>query len=284
MDWRDELLTRLADATPGGYMPQGETASEPTALAGLALLAQGDAEVADRAADWLAQRQAKNGAVGVTLSQSTPCWPTSLAILLWQATGDPRYRENVDRAVAWALQEEGETHARRDYVGHDTTLVGWSWAAETHSWLEPTAMFVLALKAVGQSAHPRTREAVRLLIDRLLPHGGCNYGNTIVLGQELLPHVQPTGIVMMALADEQLSHPRVERSLEYLERELSADTTTASLCYGLLGFAANNRSPGLRLDWLQAKYDQAVERDANCYKLALISLASNDSYPFGKQH
>ena len=122
-----------------------------------------------------------------------------------------------------------------------------------------------------------------MLVDRLLPDGGCNYGNTIVLGQELLPHVQPTGIVMMALADERSTDPRIERSLEYLEHELSADTTTASLCYGLLGLAAHKRTPEHQLEWLQAKYSQAVERDANCYKLALIALAANDAYPFAKQ-
>jgi hypothetical protein len=284
MDWRDELLGRLAAATPGGYSAKTEPASEPTALAGLALLNAGNDAAVARAADWLAARQANNGAVGVTPSQATPCWPTSLAILLWQATGDPRYRPSIDRAVAWALQEKGETHMQRDYVGHDTMLVGWSWAADTHSWLEPTAMFVMALKAVGKSQHPRTREAVRLLVDRLLPHGGCNYGNTLVLGQELLPHVQPTGIVMMALADEQTTDPRLEQALEYLERELSVDTTTASLCYGLLGLAANKRNTGIRLDWLHLKYNQAVERDANCYKLALISFAASDTYRFGQQH
>jgi len=31
MDWRDELLRRLAAATPGGYSAKGEAASEPTA-------------------------------------------------------------------------------------------------------------------------------------------------------------------------------------------------------------------------------------------------------------
>lgn len=283
MDWREELLERLSEATPGGYSPRGEVASEPTALSGIALHAGGNRASAARAADWLVEHQGKNGAVGVLASQATPCWPTSLSILLWQRLDAQRYRQPIERAVAWTLQEKGETHEQRDYIGHDTTLVGWSWAADTHSWLEPTAMFVLALKAVGQSQHARTREAVRLLVDRLLPHGGCNYGNTIVLGQELLPHVEPTGLVMMALADEPHPDPRIARSLEYLERELSAQTTTASLCYGLLGLSAHRRAPERRLDWLQTKYDALSEHDANCYKLALVALAANDHDPVGQQ-
>jgi len=284
MEWRGELLERLAKCTPGGYRAGGEAASEPTALAGLALMAGGNEAAAKKAADWLVERQSANGAVGVLESQSTPCWPTSLAILLWRRLDAEQYHRPIEQAVAWTLAENGETHQQRDYIGHDTTLVGWSWAANTHSWLEPTAMFVMALKAVGLSEHPRTREAVQLMVDRLLPHGGCNYGNTIVLGQELLPHVQPTGIVMMAVADEPIKDPRIPNSLEYLQRELSAETTTASLCYGLLGLAANGRSPEQRLDWLHDKYRTLSDRDTSCYKLALISLASNDDYAFAEHN
>ncbi len=281
MEWRQELLNRLAASVPGGYHARGEAASEPTALAGLALKANGNTEAAARAADWLVEQQAENGSIGVTATQATPCWPTSLAILLWQALGDnERYGRPASRAIDWALVDHGEARPRQQYVAHDTTLVGWSWAAHTHSWLEPTAMFVLALKAAGQALHPRTREGVRLLVDRLLPHGGCNYGNTFVLGQELLPHVQPTGIVLMALAGESNADPRIERSLDFLQRELSAETTTASLCYGLLGLAAHERTPARRHDWLSQKYNQLIERDANCYKLALVALAANDNYSF----
>jgi hypothetical protein len=281
MERRQDLMERLAASVPGGYFPRGEPASEPTALAGLALSAGGDSAAARRAADWLVEQQAENGAVGVTATQKTPCWPTSLAILLWQAIGDnERYGQPASRAVEWALTDHGETGRQEPYVGHNTTLVGWSWAAHTHSWLEPTAMFVMALKAAGESQHPRTREGVRLLVDRLLPHGGCNYGNTIVLGQELLPHVQPTGIVMMALAGESNPDPRIERSLQYLERVLSADTTTASLCYGLLGLAAHNRQSENQRGWLESVYQRTIRQPPSPYKLALIALASTDQYLF----
>ena len=170
MDWRRDLIERLETAVPGGYSARGEAASEPTALAGLALHASGRTDAARCAADWLVQRQAESGAVGVTATQPTPCWPTSLALLLWQAIGDEHtYGTPAARAVEWVLQERGKTCPQRPFVGHDSMLVGWSWAAQTHSWLEPTAMFVLALKAAGRTQHPRTREGVRLLIDRLLP-------------------------------------------------------------------------------------------------------------------
>ena len=49
-------------------------------------------------------------------------------------------------------------------------------------------------QTLRSAAEPRIREAVRLLWDRQLPHGGWNYGNTVVLKQELRPHLLPTGL------------------------------------------------------------------------------------------
>ena len=96
-------------------------------------------------------------------------------------------------------------------VGHDTTLQGWPWVVGTHSWVEPTAINVLALRSAGQAGHPRCREAVKLLLDRQLPEGGWNYGNTTVLGHVLRPQVQPTGLALAALAGETDVRSKVQR-------------------------------------------------------------------------
>jgi hypothetical protein len=284
MSWKRELVDRLAAGVPGGYHADTPAAAEPTALAGMALSAHGKLDAARRAGDWLAALQAPNGSIGVTAAQPSPCWPTGLAILLWKQIDSqrstPAYVSNIRRAVAWALSDRGRPNRRRPHVGHDTTLVGWSWAANTHSWLEPTAMFVLALKAVGEAQHPRTSEALRLIVDRLLPDGGANYGNTMVLGQPLLAHTQPTGLAMMALAGESCDDYRIGLSLEYLERRLSPTTTTASLCYGLLGLTAHGRRPAAADQWLRAAGRRLLRGDASPYKLALASLAVADEYPF----
>jgi hypothetical protein len=282
MDWKRDLLERLAANTPGGYAVGGEAASEPTALAGLALLAHGKTAEAEAASGWLAAIQDSAGAIGMGPTRPEPHWATALAILLWQRFDSTQstkvYKASTDRAVAWALNDHGLALEQQPHIGHDTTLIGWSWAAQTHSWVEPTAMFVLALNAVGMQSHKRTREAVRLLIDRQLPSGGCNFGNTIVMGQELLPHIQPTGIAMMALAGETETHPRTELSLEYLERALSADTTTASLCYGVLGLAAHGRRRGEHAAWVRQSYERAGREDVGCYKLALLALAAAEKW------
>jgi hypothetical protein len=282
--WIRELIERLAEQVPTGYAVDGEPASEPTALAGLALLAHERLEPARAAGRWLAKRQSRSGAVGVAMSRATPNWPTAFAMMLWhaldQSDSQGEFAGNTRRALDWSLAEHGQGAPRRPQYGHDSTIIGWSWAADTHSWLEPTALFVLALKRVGHPQHARTREGVRLLIDRQLPNGGCNYGNTIVLGQPLLAHVQPTGLAMMALADEGYDDSRTDKSLAYLERELGERTTTASMCYGLLGLAAHGRTRKQHRAWLRSAFDRTAQQGQSPHKLALLALALSSRRPF----
>jgi hypothetical protein len=175
------------------------------------------------------------------------------------------------------LAARGETSARSPLIGHDTTLAGWPWVVGTHSWLEPTAYAVLALKAAGHKKHPRTREAVQMLVDRLLPSGGCNYGNTIVMGQELLPHVQPTGLVLLALAEETIDDPRIERSLAYLERCIAATSAAASLAFGLIGLEAHGRRPPDAGHWLELASRRVSPLGPRAYTDALAVLAAVDN-------
>lgn len=274
MPWKDQLSAELARRAPGGYAPAGPAASEPTALAAVALVAAGGTPAAARCGEWLCELQGRDGSVGVMADHPTPHWPTSLAMLAWQSVDPSAYSEAIARAANWALEARGTVAPHKPHCGHDTLLNGWPWAAGTHSWLEPTAFFVLALKAIGLGEHPRAREGVRLIVDRLLPEGGCNYGNTIVLGQQLLPHVQSTGIALWALGAESVPDDRIAKSLDYLERELHSRTPTSSLCFGLIGLAGHGRHPQGAESWLQAAFQREIERGPSCYKLALVTYAS----------
>ena len=265
MLWTDDILDRLSAQLPCGYHATGPVSTEPTALAALALLAANREASARTLLAWLAGLQATDGSIGPTATQSTPGWPTSLAVLATlfaQRNGLAARTFDANRGVAWILQTRGEALPRTPEMGHDTTLVGWPWIEETHSWIEPTAMHVLALKAAGHSDHPRTREAVRLLIDRLLPDGGCNYGNTVVMGQTLRPHLQPTGLTMLALAGEADRDGRIKKSLEYLAAELPSIAAAASLSDGLLGLAACTIVCRARAHaWLERAYRRTIARD-----------------------
>ena len=277
MGWLAELLNRLADRYDWPYAAGGPGASEPTALAALALAAGDRKDAALRAGQWLADRQGRDGAVGITAGQARPAWPTSLALLAWQRD------QPVRRATALRNSSSGPplscsrradvSREPQEFYAHDPRLVGWPWVAGTHSWLEPTAWAVLALKARGLGEHPRVREAVQLLVDRQLPGGGCNYGNTIVFGHRLRAHHQPTGLALMALADEPFSARR-EQSAQYLRRCWPDVPGSVSMCFVAMGLAAVGTTPHALETEMQRLYRLATADGSSPYRMALISLAA----------
>lgn len=284
MSWIEDSLALLKSDRCWGYREGESPACEPAALAALACMAHGQHDTAKRIADWLAEHQETSGSVGVRHTDSAPHWPTGWAILAWTSVAAPSaaadqartpYRNAIARGVTWLLTVAGNPLARMKEMGHDMSLVGWPWVEGTHSWMEPTAINVLALKANGERQHPRVREGVRLLFDRLLPTGGCNYGNTTVFDQTLRPHLQPTGLTLLALAGETApkSDPRLERTKAYLTNNLGPETTAASLAYGLLGLAAHDITlPGSQ-DWLAQAVQRTRGRGADLPRLSLLLLA-----------
>ena len=280
MTWYDDLLDQLAAELPCAYRAEGPAATEPTALAALALLGAGRIKAAERGLVWLTDRQSDDGSLGAVAGQTEPKWPTSLAVLAWQLAADrgphefrTRFNHHAERAIEWIISTRGHTMDRDDTMGHDTTIAGWPWADATHSWIEPTCFHVLALKASGRTNHPRTLDGIRLIHDRLLSTGGCNYGNTTVLGQELRPHIQPTGLAMIALVGQPDPDGRIARSLEFLQQQLPRATGTASLCWGLLGLAGHNLQPRPFSNWLEQAYQRTIARGAAPLRLALLALA-----------
>ena len=305
MPWQSEILERLSAAVPCGYHANQPPATEPTALAALALIGAGMATDAVAALQWLVKIQAADGSLGVTAEQAAPQWPTAWAVMAWvtaqiATTDRPRllqgtsgilplstrqdaactfsqpreFRQQIANAIHWIAAAEGQTMHAVPELGHDPNLKGWPGVEGTNSWIEPTALALLALKAAGQSEHPRAKEAVRLLYERQMPHGGCNYGNTVVMGQELVPHVQPTGLTMLSLAGEQDPQGNIERGLNFLLRSLDHTTATASLCYGLFALTAHGERPKPADAWLQAAAGRTLAGDRSPYKLALLALAA----------
>lgn len=274
MNFWENLITRVGKRPACGYGLRQSPASEPTAAAALALLAHGHPEAASPALSYLASCQGESGGVGVRQDEQTPQWPTSLAVLSWCAAAEPRYAANIRRGVAWMLSLRGKVMPRDIEMGHDTTLCAWPWADGTHSWIEPTALAVAAMKAAGHVDHPRTREAVRMLVDRQLPGGGCNYGNTFCLGQQLRPHVQPTGIALQALAGERDASGRIAASISWLAKTIDAQTTTISLAWAVLGLSAHGAAPPAASEWLRRAAERTLASDQSPYKLALLTWAA----------
>ena len=152
-------------------------------------------------------------------------------------------------------------------VGHDTAIVGWPWVADTHSWLEPTAVAILALRREGKVDHPRVREGLRLIRDRAIPTGGWNYGNNVAFGRDLRPQPAPTGLALLALAGIDDRSEVVERAVGYLQESLPS---TRGSPVSLLGRAGPARlgvlpggrrrlvGPGFRADARPARLEPAA--------------------------
>lgn len=288
VNWLDPTLARLIEQPVLGYLPGATPAAEPTALAALALAAGGQLPAAQVAAAWLAEQQSASGAVGIRASEPQPGWPTSLAVVAWVVVDRRRWEVPVQKGVAWLLAHRGKAIPRSEYFGHNSELVGWAYAENTHSWVEPTALAVLALVAAGRRDEPALGEAVTLLLDRQLPDGGWNYGNTYVLGQLIRPHAQPTGLALMALAAVGVGGGPVAHSVDWLTAQLGPQTPALSLGWSLLGLRAQGRWPAEAEGWLAAAAEAHLsgaqgsgwaaqrQKDASppSYRLALLALAA----------
>jgi len=272
--WLEKTLDELSRLSEIGYLVGGHAAAEPTSLAALAFVANGRAEDSMKLATALTAMQQPNGEVSVRSGEQAPGWPTSLAILAWSAVDRAKYKTQIETAVAWLLANRGQAVEQSAYFGHNTQLVGWAYAEQTHSWAEPTAFAVLALKAVGKGDLPAAREGVSVLIDRQLPGGGLNYGNTEVLGQFIRPHLEPTGVGLIALAGENDSSGRIAKSLAWLRGSVGPDTTPLSLGWGLLGLRAHGVTLPQAEEWLSTAAARVQSRDRSPHKLALLALAS----------
>lgn len=238
--------TLLRRALPGGGFsnrPDGQFQVDSTAW-GISALAACDssAELLDQSRHLLIREQLGDGRLCVNKTHSASYWPTALAILAWQDSQS--CREAQQRAVRFLLDTTGFHFPRESDApsAHDSQLKGWPWVDETHSWVEPTAMSVMALRATGYGHHDRVKEAVRMLLDRQLPHGGWNYGNTFVFGKELHPMPESTGAALAGLSGA-VDRDAVMPSLQYLQNEVARLQTPISLGWSLLGLAAWKLSP-----------------------------------------
>src|SRR5205823_8208613 len=70
--------------------------------------------------------------------------------------------------------------------------------------------------------------ALPIFLDRQLPHGGWNYGNTLMFGKELHPMPESTGAALSGLAG-MVDQDNVSRSLDYLQGEVDRLRTPISL-------------------------------------------------------
>lgn len=236
----------------------------------------------DLARDRLATAQGPDGRVSMSSEHEEAFWPTALSVLAWH--GSHAHELQCSRGVQFLLKITGH-HWRKeinDPIGHDPGIPGWPWIDATHSWIEPSALSILALRVAGHGQHERVREGIRMLLDRQLPHGGWNYGNTTVYGRELHPMPESTGVALAGLAG-QAEQGAVARSLDYLQSEVGRLRTPISLGWGLLGLTAWDRWPSngaVLVERCLANQTRYGEYDTSA--LCLLLLAALEGEAGGK--
>jgi hypothetical protein len=216
----------------------------------------------------LAVNQLKDGRVAFPGAQDV-FWPTAIAVLAWHGAGP--FKQASKGAIKFLLETSGKhwPYDPKAPVAHDTSIKGWPWVGETHSFLDPTAMALLALDIAGQSGHPKFRDGINMLINRQLPHGGWNYGNTLVYGKELHPFVDTTGIALAALAGH-VAKEKIICSLRYLQAQAEKCRTPLSLGWALFGLGAWGEFPSAGLAWLDETLDKQIKYGP--YGTSLLSI------------
>ncbi|TKJ37309.1 MAG: hypothetical protein CEE38_07345 [Planctomycetes bacterium B3_Pla] len=232
------LTQRFVDGTGFEHSAGGSVRSDATCWAILALeAARAQKQLIHKARGHLTSVQSKDGRVGLTPEHPEVYWPTALAILAWQ--GSPEHRDARTKAIRFIVgySEILSESSPKEIIGYDTTIRGWSWTEKSYSWVEPTALAVIALRTAGHKGHRRVQDGVDLLMDRQFPDGGWNVGSTVVFGNALNPMPENTGMALQALSGL-VPKKRVESSIRYLLSCVGRLRTPFTLGWSLLGLSA----------------------------------------------
>jgi hypothetical protein len=216
----------------------------------------------------LAISQLSDGRIPVISGRPESYWPTPLALMAMKKVSG--FEQEMGKAVSFLLSHTGKhwTPQKNSVDSHDTSIKGWPWIENTHSWIEPTSMAVIALKVCGYGEHERVLEAVRMILDRQLPSGGWNMGNTLVFGKELYPIPECTGIALTALTGS-LETERIKFSIDYLSHEAKKLRTPLATAWAIFGLSAWSKRPAKARDSILESF--SLQEKYGKYDTTLLS-------------
>jgi hypothetical protein len=256
------LLTSQNSEGGWGYAPGQQAVVEPTAAAALALSSDPNArESYRRALSWIEAAQHRDGGWGLNPEDGESGWQTAWASLALAHAGVDWGA--VDRGAAWLLAAEllDEMHGEdlgsyHENFAVDPNLRGWPWQPGGASFVEPTALAMLALHKVPATEEIRARldEAVTYLQDRRCRGGGWNVGNPVMFGKAYPPRAHPTAWVLLALA-RIAPQAIVPEDRVALLADMNTDGGALALAWGVLALTALGTGDTLmttRLATLQA--------------------------------
>lgn len=245
---RSAILEDLSRRPLGGI--------EDAAISGLALRGVGTVDKT------LLRAQSRTGSWAAVAGGPPNTYLTALSLLALRHSHERSALQACARSLIW-LQDchPVESHwlwkwkfrlADRQ-VRFDPSKYGWPWVPGTVSWVAPTALSLLALRAHGV-ASDRILTAEAMLLDRACPAGGWNAGNSSVFGVNLDPHPDFTAMALLALANgPHAQSPIISSAAGYLSVRLETCQSAYSLAWGSMALAAFG-------DARAAKYRRRLER------------------------
>jgi len=271
-----------------GYRPGGQSLVEPSAFCALALRAGGEERGTARALDFLKSCQASDGAVGLGPQRKDGNWMAYAALLAFHGLG---VVEEERRLKEWILRFESspshfsaaDLEAIRSAFRYDASIKGWPWTPGTSAWVEPTALFILALSHAGVPAtESRIASGLRLLIDRQVSAGGWNFGNPYAKSFALAASSLSTALALAALGAagfSELDAP-IASGIRSFAKTLEGDVSTISLAWALLAFKSFRRSEAM-VDGLAARLARLQRNDggfhANLFETSLAALVLSEA-------
>lgn len=243
---------------------------------------------------WLRDLQRTDGAWPHSDAVPIASWMTALASISLA-----RFPEDLSAAEAgarWLLEQEGRRFSwfaklmirifpERKAVELDPDLTGWPWLPDTFSWIEPTSYALIALKTLrprisGRRTRARIDEAERMIFDRACADGGWNYGNSLVLGEELWAYPDTTALALIALQDVTApeEQEKIGRALSALDGMVRSNDSLLVRSLAVLALQLYGQdTAGLRAEVAGRMLDDAPEetRVAAFAALALV----RDSMP-----
>jgi hypothetical protein len=244
----------ISRQNPDGGWPylRGNSWTEPTVYAVMALLAAGRSDAASRGLRWLASTQRRDGGWAPQPSVDQTTWVTGLVALLPLGAVPV---ESHAGAIRWLMGTVGhestlEYRVREWLLGNsipaDQEFAGWPWVPGAAAWVGPTSIALLALdrehqRRPSKAMNDRIAIGRKFLLCRMCEGGGWNHGSARPLGYDSDPYPETTGMALAALRGE--TAPQVGQALGVARRFLAGCRSADALNWLRLGLLAHGGLP-----------------------------------------
>ena len=238
---RDFLAAAQNSDGGWGYRVGNVSTTEPTALA---LLARPLQAAWEKGVAWSLATQKDDGGWGINSADDESNWLTAWAVWALLGASTERSLSAARSGADWLLKVPvaggaGDPVAPA-LIGVTSKRCGWPWQSHGGAWVEPTALSVLVLFASGVTDHPRLREAIALLRERVCLGGGWNVGAALNFGKQMPPTPYATVLALLALQVARVDRddPVIAESLRALHHMLTPHVAASTLAWGIIALRA----------------------------------------------